>query len=302
MVSLTKRGVPSSGADPKTRAAWSAPVSLLGLIAILTLLDALAILPFSPLALDPHPFWLPIAIAAIAYGTAGGLGVAAIATLAHLAAGTVPHIAGTDFYDWQLAAWREPVLWLIAATVLGELRRHHDAVVADLGARAAAAREQAELAAEHAQRMRAHVARLERSLALGNERLEALCDLADAPAPSDAALAEAGARLLGARSASVLEAGHDASPAICGLVATLAQTGRALSVDDPDRGSRLVGIGAAALPVPRAGGGTAAIVVADLDPALTGWEVARLGRLFSAVAGASLPREAHAREESRECA
>lgn len=296
--------MPSPGADvtARARAAWSMPVFLLAAIALLTLVDALAILPFSPLALDPHPFWLPIAIAAIAYGTAGGLGVAAVATLAHLAAGTVPHLAGTDFYDWQLAAWREPVLWLIAATALGELRRHHDAVVAELSARAAAAREQAELAAEHAQRMRAHVASLERSLALGNERLEALCDLADAPVPSDAALEEAGARLLGARSARLMEAGHDASPAIYGLVATLAQTERALSVDDPDRGSRLVGIGAAALPVPRAGGGIAAVVVADLDPALTGWEIARLGRLYTAAAGAHLPRATSASEESRECA
>lgn len=73
----------------------------------------------------PHPFWPIVLLIAAQYGTTEGLIAAGAATLALLGGNIPPQSIAQDRYDYLLAILREPVLWFVAATLLGELRMRH---------------------------------------------------------------------------------------------------------------------------------------------------------------------------------
>ncbi|MCB1111541.1 MAG: hypothetical protein KDK72_02650 [Chlamydiia bacterium] len=74
------------------------------------------------ITLSPHPFWIIILLISVQYGTFEGLSAALLSTL-FLYVGNVPQqtIRETLFeYQFQLAL--RPLLWFMAAFILGELR------------------------------------------------------------------------------------------------------------------------------------------------------------------------------------
>lgn len=113
--------------------ARKAPRRLLGL-RVAALLEIAAFLGVS-LAVDmqfaqgdrfagitPHPFWVIVLLVAVQYGTKEGL-VAALAAMAALLIGNLPEQGfSEDLYDWLLRASQEPLLWVFAALLLGEIR------------------------------------------------------------------------------------------------------------------------------------------------------------------------------------
>ncbi len=72
--------------------------------------------------LKPHPLWIPVLLAATYYGTREALWAAAVGTVALLWGQFPARMAGEGGYVWLLRAVREPMLWLVAAVVLGEIR------------------------------------------------------------------------------------------------------------------------------------------------------------------------------------
>jgi hypothetical protein len=295
---LAQSGPESARSEPANAAAGRASAlksRLILALALVASLDVSGLLPMPLGALEPHPYWIAVVLIALLHGTLPGLATAAIAALAHLASGSSPFVPGQDFYDWQLRAWREPVLWLLTATALGELRRRHDGVVAELKSTLARAETERRAVFEHARRLREHIGALEHEIALGDDRLEALCDLAELEdmdlerrAERIAATAR---RLLGASAARVLARGRAPDEPSRRLLASLLDAGRPLLADDPADAPRLGGAGALAVAFATRGERPdAAILLADLDPELDRTDVRRLAKALAACA-AGRPRE-----------
>ncbi len=72
--------------------------------------------------IQPHPFWIPVLLLAIQYGTNEGV-LAAVAASVALRLGNMPEqLITQDFYQYLYAVSREPILWLVASVLFGELR------------------------------------------------------------------------------------------------------------------------------------------------------------------------------------
>lgn len=83
---------------------------------------------------SPHPFWIPVLLCSVHYGTREGLLATVMATII-LLVGNIPIMSfGQDYYDYLFSISKNPLLWLIASTVLGELTLHKKAENAALGA------------------------------------------------------------------------------------------------------------------------------------------------------------------------
>lgn len=75
--------------------------------------------------INPHPFWIVVLVMAVQYGTAEGL-LAAIASILFYLVGNVPAAEeGIAPFSYIYTLSINPVLWLIAGWVLGELRQRH---------------------------------------------------------------------------------------------------------------------------------------------------------------------------------
>lgn len=118
------------------------------------------------LQIAPHPFWLPVVAAALVHGTLPGLTAAVLAGLCAWAFGG--SLAGTeeDFYDQMFRAFKEPVLWLFAAILLGTFKDRIEADRQRLAEERDTAREDLAAVVEHATTLRARVEELERSIVL----------------------------------------------------------------------------------------------------------------------------------------
>ncbi len=74
---------------------------------------------------EPHPFWIIIVLVAAQYGTAEGI-VAVIASSLVLLVGNLPEQSfGQDMYDYLFEIAINPLIWIVAAVFLGELRMRH---------------------------------------------------------------------------------------------------------------------------------------------------------------------------------
>ncbi|HRJ60281.1 MAG TPA: GAF domain-containing protein [Azospirillaceae bacterium] len=74
---------------------------------------------------QPHPYWIVVLVLAAQYGTSEGV-LAAIAASIALRLGNIPEqVVSQDYYQYLYAVSREPIFWLVAAVVLGEMRMRH---------------------------------------------------------------------------------------------------------------------------------------------------------------------------------
>lgn len=137
----------------------------------LVLLAIRATIGFAHLAsLNPHPLWVPVLLLACQHGTAAGVAAALASTAVHWIAGPAPAASGEDLYDYLYRAWREPMLWLVAAVVLGGFRRQHVQKMEALRRRLVAADERLASVGEHAHALRHHCEELERHIACTDDR------------------------------------------------------------------------------------------------------------------------------------
>jgi hypothetical protein len=74
---------------------------------------------------NPHPFWIVVLLIAVQYGTGEGLLAAILASLFLLLGNAPIQAEGVSYYDWLYTLAVNPVLWIIAAWIVGELRQRH---------------------------------------------------------------------------------------------------------------------------------------------------------------------------------
>jgi hypothetical protein len=75
--------------------------------------------------ITPHPFWIIVLLVSAQYGAREGL-LAAILASAALLVGNLPEQGfSEDLHAWLLRATTEPLLWIFAAMVIGEIRDAH---------------------------------------------------------------------------------------------------------------------------------------------------------------------------------
>lgn len=73
----------------------------------------------------PHPFWVVVVLMAAQYGTAEAV-LAALLSSFFLLIGNLPEQTfNQDMYDYLYEIFRLPLLWLLTAVIVGELRQRH---------------------------------------------------------------------------------------------------------------------------------------------------------------------------------
>lgn len=147
--------------------------------------------------LNPHPYWLPVLLISLQYGTLSGLLAAAIAILGTVLIGLPEQDIGEAYFNYLVRAWAQPVLWLVVALLLGAFRMRQIEQRDDLLGQVEELEQQSRVLDQHAEDLQARCDRLERDLATKSrpepERLlSALARCAEgahAPADLEAALA-----------------------------------------------------------------------------------------------------------------
>jgi polysaccharide biosynthesis protein PelD len=110
----------------------AALAEILAFFAVALAIDGLLLNGNRFAGINPHPFWIVVLLASAQYGTNEGLAAAVIAS-ALLLVGNLPEQGfSEDLYSWLLRVTGLPVLWFVAAVVLGEIcgghRRERDAL------------------------------------------------------------------------------------------------------------------------------------------------------------------------------
>ena len=101
------------------------PVGALIELAALTALIFAAdwMLPNVDLAeVEPSPYWLPVLLLSLQYGTVAGLLAAAVATGAYIFNGFPEQAIGENLFAYLLRIWSLPILWVGVSLVLGQFR------------------------------------------------------------------------------------------------------------------------------------------------------------------------------------
>jgi len=98
-------------------------IGLFFLVAVL--LDRLVFDGDSFWSVSPHPFWLIVLLVTVQYGTAEGVLAALVSTVVLLAGGMPGQTLDQDLYDYLYSIVRHPLMWFVAAVLLGELRMRH---------------------------------------------------------------------------------------------------------------------------------------------------------------------------------
>jgi hypothetical protein len=187
-----------------------AKTDIVAIFVAIIVLDVSGLFSVPLLDVLPHPFWIPVVLAATLYGTGSGVFAAAVAIALDWISGWSEIAGYHDYYAYLLNNLREPIQWLIAAGLLGQIRqRHIDEAVAlrdEIGER----RTQAQALAQQARSLRDEIARLEHTVAVSGggsvgRTIELLDGLAAAdPHQLEETFCSTLQRLLGAEGISVL--------------------------------------------------------------------------------------------------
>ena len=91
----------------------------------------------------PHPYWIPVLLAAAQYGVSGGAIAAVAASLLYVAR-IAPPSAAQDIYSFTSLTLAQPAAWMATALVLGGLRNLHLRQYAALSDQLASSRRRAD--------------------------------------------------------------------------------------------------------------------------------------------------------------
>lgn len=72
-----------------------------------------------------HPFWLPVLLLSVQYGTTAGLVAAATASSVLLFGNMPPQSLYQDLYEYMYEVSLNPLMWFATAVLFGELRMRH---------------------------------------------------------------------------------------------------------------------------------------------------------------------------------
>lgn len=124
---------------------------------------------FSLSDFHPHPFWFPVLLLSLQYGTVSGLLAAAVAVISTAVLGWPEQDIGENHFAYLLRIWLQPVLWIACALVLGQFRMRQIEERQELGRTIVELGTQRAAAVEHATNLRQRCETLERQLASRRE-------------------------------------------------------------------------------------------------------------------------------------
>jgi hypothetical protein len=120
------------------RAVWLPVLPPLGAVVELLVLVALIValgwlIPGLDVAsLEPSPYWIPVLLLSLQYGTVAGLLAAAVATGLYAFNGFPEQSIGENLFAYFLRIWASPMLWIGVAVLLGQFRLRQIEVKQDL--------------------------------------------------------------------------------------------------------------------------------------------------------------------------
>lgn len=171
----------------------AALVELSVLVGVIVLIDwAFPAFDFS--SVEPSPFWVPVLLLSLQYGTVAGLIAAAVSTAAYVFNGVADQAIGENFFTYLLRIWALPILWTGVALVLGQFRLRQIAEKEQLRQSLAKRTDEADRLAHYSKDLEARCHRLERQLTTRSAApvkpvLDALSTMAAQPADIAVALA-----------------------------------------------------------------------------------------------------------------
>lgn len=156
--------------------------------------------PFPDLTkINPHPYWLPVLLISLQYGTLSGLLTASIAIVATVLIGLPEQDIGEAYFSYLIRTWAQPVLWLVVALLLGAFRMRQIEQRDDLLNQVDDLEHQSRLLDDHAGELQARCDRLERELVTkARPQSERLLDLLALCANGSASTADIDAALAAA--------------------------------------------------------------------------------------------------------
>lgn len=142
----------------------SAIAEVVVLFALILLVDHLAP-TLGVLDIEPHPFWLPVLLVSLQYGTVSGLLAASVAVGATFFTGLAEQDIGENHFVYFVRVWGEPILWIVAALTIGQFRMQQLARKQELARANATLTRQRDDLARHAGALRERCHMLEREIA-----------------------------------------------------------------------------------------------------------------------------------------
>jgi hypothetical protein len=136
--------------------------------------------------IQPNPFWLPVLLLSLQYGTVSGLIAAGVALLVTVFSGLPPEGVGENHFNYALRVYTQPILWFAAAVILGQFRMRQIAAKEALRRQVAELSQSRATLADYAASLRERCDRLERERAGARasptvQLLERLLALAEQP-------------------------------------------------------------------------------------------------------------------------
>ena len=113
----------------------------------------------------PHPFWVPVLLLSLQYGTVSGLLAASVAIALTALNGFPEQSTSETYFAYFLKIWIEPILWVGAAVLLGQFRMRQIALKQALVVQVTELASQRATLADYARNLRAHSTALERQIA-----------------------------------------------------------------------------------------------------------------------------------------
>ncbi len=117
-------------------------------------------------ALQPNPYWLPVLLLTLQYGTASGTLAVIVAIAAYFSFVTLPEQGvGENEFAYRLRILAQPILWIAAAVLLGQFRMLQISAKRELRQRLGELETQRDTLADYANRLRGRCDVLERDIA-----------------------------------------------------------------------------------------------------------------------------------------
>lgn len=169
-------------------------LELIALVAIIFMIDW-AIPSIDIAAIEPSPYWIPVLLLSLQYGTVAGLMAAAAAIGAHVLNGFPEQGIGENLFAYLLRIWSLPILWIGVSLLVGQFRLRQIEVKQELRHKLAERSKERDSLAGYAESLQTRCARLERDIATrggppGGQLLTALSALDDQQTDFQAAFAQ----------------------------------------------------------------------------------------------------------------
>lgn len=270
----------------------SAVIELAAIVAAIVAIDWL--LPDQGLSdIGPSPYWLPVLLMSLHYGTVSGLLAAGVGIAMTLLPGIPEQGVGENHFAFLLRIWAQPILWIAVAVLLGQFRIRQISAKRELMRQVQELSAQRQALADYSANLRRRCETVERLVAGRDdapsiELLAALAVLGRPETSLEAALsrlmqlsapgAEASVFLLdGAWLRKISDSGapHNAGrahelTAVHPLYRAIVDRGEGLCVLDAAQEAALAGEGVAAVPIRVTGDGRT-VGMLKLDSAAAGY-------------------------------